>query len=293
MSTISKTISCFCGNNEDVITKTIPYTDLRFKNKFSEAFILKCKHCGLLRTSPTPILDMPEIYSEDSVSDSHMKNIPLWETFSQEIIDKLIPYKSSGKLLDIGCNIGILVKMAKEAGFDASGIDLNNEAINFGVKKFNLALTNQRLEDIPGENIYDVITMNHVIEHIADLQSFTNHIRRLLKKDGIFLSVCPNAESGIVKTLNLLNKKKSGKGANWFWYGYLPEQHVWQFGPRSLDRVLTKCGFGVIRVSAHQNMHWGITNTLNFRFQLMNLLWSFFARIGSGDNLFVWCRPNK
>jgi SAM-dependent methyltransferase len=293
MSSTIKTIKCFCGEEKHQHLKTIPYNDEKFKQLFKEANIIKCTKCNLIRTSPTPILDMPEIYEVDSVSSSHEKNITLWRVFSSEIIEKLKPIKPSGKFLDIGCNIGVLVKVAKENDYDASGIDLNEDAVSYGRNHFQIDIKKEYLQNLQGENIYDVIVMNHVIEHIPDLKEFTSHIRRLLKPDGIFLSVCPNAESLIVSTLNILNKKKTGRGSNWFWYGYLPEQHVWQFGPKTLSSILTECQFKVLKVSAKQNMHWGMTEIPAFRFKLLKLAWNFFASINKGDNLFIWCSPNK
>jgi 2-polyprenyl-3-methyl-5-hydroxy-6-metoxy-1,4-benzoquinol methylase len=293
MSTNLKTIQCFCGEEKYRTIKKIPYSDEYFKKIYTNATIVKCVNCNLLRTSPTPILDMPEIYEENSVSHSHEKNIELWKSFSLEIIEKLKPFKSSGKFLDIGCNIGVLVKVAKENGFEASGIDLSESAVSFGREHFHIDLKKEYLENILGENVFDVIVMNHVIEHIPNLKEFTSHIRRLLKPDGIFLSVCPNAESLIPTTLNLLNMKKTGRGSNWFWYGYLPEQHVWQFGPKTLSQILNQCQFHVIKTSAHQNMHWGMTEIPALRFRLLKFLWNLFAIINKGDNLFIWCSPNK
>ncbi len=289
----AQTIQCFCGKNDFISLKKIPYNDPKFKARFHNAEIVKCTSCGLLRTSPTPILDMPEIYESDSVSTSHEKNIELWKSFSKEIIEKLAPFKTKGRLLDVGCNIGVLVHVAQQAGFEAEGIDLNQSAVDTGKDLFKVNLKKIRLEDLVGENLYDVIVMNHVIEHIPDLENFSFHIRRLLKADGIFLSVCPNAESKVVQTLNLLNKRKSGKGSNWFWYGYLPEQHVWQFGPKSLANILKQCQFDVLKVSASQNMHWGATEGPNLRFRLMKYLWNVYACLGQGDNLFIWSRPIK
>lgn len=293
MPSTPQTIKCFCGSIESSPVKMIPYRDERFVKRFQKATILKCSQCGLMRTSPTPILDMPEIYEEDSVSSSHEQNTDLWKKFSQEVIEKIKMHKSSGKLLDVGCNIGVLVHEAQLAGFDAEGIDLNQAAVDYGRTHFNIPLKKERLENISGSDRYDVIVMNHVIEHIPDLQTFGNHIRRLLKPDGLFLAVCPNAESGVAQVLNILNKRKSGKGSNWFWYGYLPEQHVWQFGPHSLKRVMEECHFKTLKVSANQNMHWGVTESKQLRFRLMKALWSLFAFLGKGDNLFIWCSPNK
>jgi SAM-dependent methyltransferase len=293
LSTSNQTINCYCGDTTYKIVKILPYSDKKFSIHFGNAQIVKCLTCGLLRTSPTPILDMPEIYDELSISESHKQNIELWKIFSNEVIQKLLPFKRSGRLLDIGCNIGILVSIANDYGFHASGIDLNQAAVDFGKENFMVELAKQHLENIQGENLYDVIVMNHVIEHIPNLNDFTSHIRRLLKPDGIFLAVCPNAESGIAYTLDFLNKRKSGKGANWFWYGYLPEQHVWQFGPSSLKNVLVKCHFNVLKVSAGQNMHWGATESKGIRFVIMKFLWNLYALLGIGDNLFIFCSPNK
>lgn len=283
-------IPCYCGHVQAQCIKEVPYQKEQFTQKFGTAKILKCNQCGMLRTSPSPLLISPDFYQDENVSHSHEKNIELWKQFSKEIVDNIKKYKVSGRLLDIGCNIGIFVNQAKEAGFNAEGIDLNQSATEFGRNQLGANIRCQSLESIPGENLFDVITMNHVIEHIQDLDSFFTHVKRLLKKDGIFFSACPNAESYIVKTLNLLNQRKSGKGSQWFWYGYLPEEHVWQFGPKSLLNVLNHSGLKVVDCNAHQNMHWGATSNQGLRFKIMFLLWNFFKLINKGDNLFIFAK---
>lgn len=286
----SNTITCFCGSSDYSFVREVPYQDPKFIEKFLKAKILRCNSCGMNITSPSPNLIAPDFYEVENVSDSHAKNIELWRGFSQEIIENIKPYKKSGRFLDIGCNIGILVDIANKNGYRARGIDLNQSAIDFGVKNFDVDLQKVRLEELPADDLYDVVVMNHVIEHIVDLKDFSKSIQRIMKPDAIFLAVCPNAESYITKFLSLLNKRKKGIGSSWIWYGYLPEQHIWQFGPKTLAEAMSKSDFVVENVSARQNMHWGATELKGLKYKIMKLLWSLFKFFNKGDNLFIWCR---
>lgn len=283
------TIDCLCGSRDFIFVREVPYKNESFSSKIGKARIIRCSSCNLKRTSPSPHLLFNNFYEEGNVSESHEKNIELWEAFSNEIIDKVYEFKQSGKLLDVGCNIGILVDTAGKSGFEAKGIDLNKSAIEYGKEKFNIDLEARNLDSLDENEKYDVIVMNHVIEHIDDIKEFSKNILRVLKKDGLFLVACPNAESGITKFLSLLNKRKSGAGSNWIWYGYLPEEHIWQFGPKNLKKILIESGFNVKKINAKQNMHWGATELKGIRYKFLKYLFKFYKNTNRGDNLFAWC----
>lgn len=290
---VIQTLPCFCGATEVEVVKRVPANLFQKQRSYTEAHIVRCRRCRLLRTSPTPVMgEDADFYAIESVSEGPRANPELWRGFARDILDLLARYCSTGKLLDIGCNLGVLVDEAKRRGFDAVGLDLNADAVAHGVRHFGADLRCESVQNHPGEAIYDAIVMNHTIEHIHDLRDLLQSVRRLLKPDGVFLTICPNAEGGIPKLLNLLNKRKRGRGSSWFWYGYLPEEHVWQFGPASLRHVLDECGLKVLDVSAKQNMYWGATRNDGLRFVAMDLLWRTFARLNLGDNLVAWARPS-
>ena len=49
---------------------------------------------------------------------------------------ELQKFKTSGKFLDVGCSYGIGVKAAKDAGFDAYGIEPTQHAAKYAKKSF-------------------------------------------------------------------------------------------------------------------------------------------------------------
>jgi 2-polyprenyl-3-methyl-5-hydroxy-6-metoxy-1,4-benzoquinol methylase len=117
----------------------------------------------------------------------------------------LSPYFSqSGKnldILDIGCGLGQLLDHLKKKGFTSlHGIDINEESI-LECRKKNLSVDKiQNIRDYAQQSTkkYDRIVMSHVLEHIdkEDIIDTLIHIKRyLLKDDGIFLLMVPNAQS--------------------------------------------------------------------------------------------------
>ncbi|MBK9294210.1 MAG: class I SAM-dependent methyltransferase [Oligoflexia bacterium] len=270
--------TCYCGQTKAQLVKVLP-----------QAKILQCDFCNLMRTDPSPLAQTAaEFYGKENVSESQSSNIELWKSFSKEILDFIKPYKSKGSFLDIGCNIGVLVNEATLYGYIAQGIDLNVQAISKGKELFNVNLSAAPLEKL--EKKFDIIALNHTLEHIHNLRDFFTQLKAHLNPEGLLFVAVPNARGGIPFVLDLLNRKKSGRGSQWFWYGYLPEQHVWQFGPQELSKIFKENGFKIVKCSARQNMHWGATANPGIRFKMMAILWWVFKIFNRGDNLFILAR---
>lgn len=74
--------------------------------------------------------------------------------------------KKGSKVLDIGCGIGSLVLAFNKLGYDATGIDINSEAIKKSVcaEKCFHVVDSSRL-NYP-DNYFDLVVSREVIEHI-------------------------------------------------------------------------------------------------------------------------------
>lgn len=144
-----------------------------------------------------------------------------WEKYSQakDLLD-LLPVKS-GRLLDIGCGQGHLAGLAKRRGFEVTGID---------------PLVNVSLEEYRAKRKFDVIILKHVLEHISNPKPFLKKIHRLLVSRGILLVACPNIGSLMARIF--LDR----------WYGLQPQQHRWQFTPKTLPNLLKENGFIIDKV---------------------------------------------
>ncbi len=74
--------------------------------------------------------------------------------------------KKGDRVLDIGCGVGILVEQFNKLGYQAVGVDVNEEAIKNSVCPSNcfLVKTTAKL-DYP-DNYFDLVVSREVLEHI-------------------------------------------------------------------------------------------------------------------------------
>ncbi len=97
-------------------------------------------------------------------------------------------------ILDVGCGTGALLARIREDGFyNASGID---PFIKKDIRYDNgLEVRKGRLEQVAGEELFDLIMMNHSLEHIPDQFSVFANLARLISRDGTALLRVPVASS--------------------------------------------------------------------------------------------------
>ena len=142
------------------------------------------------------------------------------------------PARSGAKLLDIGCGNGRFLKVAQALGYQAEGLEPDTTAAEIarsaGFQIYEQTLTNRRLS----RTDYDVITMNHVIEHLH------NPISAL---ELIFNALNPGGRLWI-STPNILSTGFSIYGK--FWRGLEIPRHLIIFTPDSLEQLLNRVGFG-------------------------------------------------
>lgn len=140
------------------------------------------------------------------------------------------------RVLDVGASSGEYVYMMGKLGFNASGVEPNDGYRQFGMTTYGIEVTNQKLEpEAFGKGIFDLITLNHVFEHLADPLDALTCFRRWLAPGGLLFIEVPNIE-GVQK-----------QRGNLFHYA-----HVWNFSPSTLRATLSRAGFEPIN-SPHCN----------------------------------------
>lgn len=139
--------------------------------------------------------------------------------------------KNPKRVLDIGCSNGIFLDLFKDSetwGVEPSGIVQST-------KNKVHRIINQYFEDtkLP-ENYFDLVIMNHTLEHVKDADLVLNKIYKILKKDGILFIDVPNA--GGLGSLIF--------GNNWSYR--LPQEHTYQFTKKSLSKKLLDNKFKIL-----------------------------------------------
>ena len=167
--------------------------------------ILECNDCKLLFTTPCPAPDKIGDYykSEEYLSHNDEKrslfariyNIVKKTNIKNKFNIAVGNKQSAVRILDIGCGVGDFLNYAKEKGCKITGIEPNDDARKIAEKKLNIKVFSPaELENLP-DNSFDIITMWHVLEHVADLKTEIHHLQRLLKNDGRLILALPNYKS--------------------------------------------------------------------------------------------------
>lgn len=149
-----------------------------------------CRDCGLLQS--TSVINPDIIYSnylyETSSSLGLMKH---FEDYAAYLMDKVAPPKGA-LTVDIGSNIGALLKGLKAHGMNVLGIDpakaLAQKATEAGLETWAAFFNREMAEKIKAEKgSAAIITANNVMANIDDLTDIMEGIAALLAEDGVFV----------------------------------------------------------------------------------------------------------
>jgi 2-polyprenyl-3-methyl-5-hydroxy-6-metoxy-1,4-benzoquinol methylase len=149
-------------------------------------------------------------------------------------------------LLDIGCGNGDFLLKANEVGWHAIGLEPDLKAAQTAQKK-GLEVIVGDIDAIKNNsNMYDVITLSHVIEHVHEPRMLLNAAYRLLKDGGLLYIDTPNINS---------------YGASYFqkkWRGIEAPRHLVLFNHKSLIQLLRECGFENIQLKRRVDVQKGM-----------------------------------
>jgi 2-polyprenyl-3-methyl-5-hydroxy-6-metoxy-1,4-benzoquinol methylase len=116
------------------------------------------------------------------------------------------PFRRGGKILDVGCGVGILGKTLKDKyNSSVDGIDLSRTAIKKALKNG----LNAKVADIEKtwpfkDSQFDTVISQQVIEHLVNPDIFIEESKRVLKKGGYLVITTPNLASWFNRVLFLL-----------------------------------------------------------------------------------------
>jgi 2-polyprenyl-3-methyl-5-hydroxy-6-metoxy-1,4-benzoquinol methylase len=144
----------------------------------------------------------------------------------------------SGKsLLDFGCGVGRLCKIAREYGIRTTGIEFDPRAREVAEKAGGLDIYSsiEHLSTTISAARFDWIIMWDVIEHLRQPWCELEKLSSLLRPDGLLLLTTPNVGS--------LRAQVLGKR----WENIVNPTHFYYFTRRSLRLALGRAGFSEIR----------------------------------------------
>ena len=153
-----------------------------------------------------------------------------------EVLDALDPYR--GKLLDIGCSIGLLLNLAEERGWNVTGLEPAPRARQYARRVHGLDVRNVTLEEAGfPESAFDAVALLSVLEHAAEPLALLRECARVLRPGGALYVIVPNVESLACNVLGARARTFDGRN------------HLVYFSAATLSDALGRAGFEVVRTS--------------------------------------------
>jgi SAM-dependent methyltransferase len=147
-------------------------------------------------------------------------------------------YCQGGKLLDVGCALGVYAKAFNDAGFDAYGVDISEFAVREAAKRIgadHVKQCNVDKDDIPFPLKFDVFWLWDSLEHFAD-------------PDGVLRKVDAHAATGarlFMHTCNHQSLLRLLQGKDWEGYADYSHYGADRVSASSIRRVLGELGWDI------------------------------------------------
>jgi len=157
----------------------------------------------------------------------------------------------AGAVLDIGCNTGGFLDVMD--GYDRFGIERSPNHARLAKEKYGENIFEGAFEDYqpPGGLRFDCITLQDVLDHMADPLAVLKKCHQLLKSKGLIVIK--------VHDMGCLYAKLTGKN----FYALIPPVHLFYFNRRSLTAALNRASFEL--VAARHMGHVLFISTIFYR----------------------------
>lgn len=203
--------------------------------------VYRCRTCGFEFVSPTPTSEELAAYYDRSYAVPLERYAAAGARNAARIADleRLCPGR--GRLLEFGASYGHSLALARDRGWDVTGVELSPTASGYASTHFGLVVHNCDLADAPlTASSFDAIVGWHVLEHVRNPKDQLLLLARLLKPDGVLALRVPNIAS--------FGARATGE----WWPWMCPPAHLWFFSRETLPRLLRECGFAVEEVKTQR-----------------------------------------
>ena len=258
-----------CAPGDDVVVSGRD----RLHDLPGEFTVVRCRSCGLLRTTPRPTpaaigFYYPAHYGPYAATRVEAGSPPppagpprggRLRRWVREAKTHILPPMKPGRLLEVGCGSGSFLHALAQRGWDAEGLEFSGEAAG-AARALGHKVHVGALETAPDPAApYDLVVGWMVVEHLHDPIGALGKLARWTRPGGWLALSTPDAGS--------LEFRLFGDA----WYALHLPNHLHLFSADTLGRVLAASGWRLERVFWHDNPN---NLLLSLRFRALDRGWT-------------------
>ena len=206
--------------------------------------VVSCMRCGFVYADGIPAqVDFDRYYRDMSKYEERgglsVAELPYYRNVVASIAEKL-PDRAA-RLLDVGSASGDALALFREIGYtNLTGFDPSPRCAEIARERYALRVINTPISQMPfaGEE-FDVVMLSGVLEHLRDLRTTIEELRRLLSPSGAFWFGVPDAR-------RFIDCAESP-------FQHFSLEHINFFTLHTLEALLAKAGFAL--VDAWEDVH--------------------------------------
>lgn len=214
--------------------------------------ILECQECGLVFLSRT---ELPAgFYEQSCMHGSDPQPIDKWLRDADRDDERRFRYLSEAMtnrdMLDFGCGVGGFLLKARSTARHAMGIELEARCQpHFQANGMDVF---QSIADLPSNQIFDLITAFHVLEHLGDPANMLRQLATRLRDGGRIIIEVPSSADAL---LTLYENAPFSEFTYW-------SCHLYLFNAANLPLLAQKAGLKIDYISQIQryplsnHLHW-------------------------------------
>ena len=218
----------------------------RFDFLFYVRSYYRCEGCDLIflkNPSTADNKDPIDYYRGKYHSErAHDQEACLRTTLYPRILEDIERYKKPGRILDVGCGLGLFLREARDRGWDVVGVDPSHQSIQHARELIDEAAVTGTLKDLKPDSYFDVVTSINVLDHLMTPWAETDAMRHFLKPGGLLYLRFPNGlfHRNMLRFLSFFGFRNSIQPFLVF--------HQYAFTTTFIRRLLSDTGFTNIRI---------------------------------------------
>ena len=203
-------------------------------HRYASQLLVRCDRCALVYARRLPSSTELREYYASYPANSELSELTV-RRFG-ELLDRLEPFRQTGRLLDVGCGDGHFLIAARERGWTTYGSEYG-EAPRRRAQERGLDVRPAPFPPAPDEVAsFDVVAAIEVIEHVADPRDELARVSALLRRGGCLYLTTPN--------FNSLSRRITGPR----WRSIEYPEHLTLFTSDTLDRLLAGAGLSKVEM---------------------------------------------